>query len=903
MSRPDSALRADSGPALAWRRRGAQLLRAARLAAASPGVLVLADATEWVGPWCVARLAAELGDAGGRPPAAWVDRRSMRPWQPLAGLVAALAAGWQGGGEDRAAVLRRYAPVAKSFLAPGLLAADAPSFHAGVVDYVFGRSATGLRDFFRGRDVGPWVGEDLLRLLSSMAVERRPELLWLGGLDGAPQVVVETLASLPAVPWPPSSLLVLSVNGPPEALPPVLAATCERQAWPLVEIEAGDAPPLVEVVAALAPSTARALARAAIPEEPEAPEDPENLRQLAELETTGLLLRWGPGRRLVPAGYRSGGAGLPALGEQDAVVEGGVAALEAMAECWHVSDYESALIHAERAMADPDTAQRVQPELVLALLCAEAGRPRQADEHFSALLARATREMSQVMIRRLQGYAQIFGLEDFERGLETFELPRAWAEREGRTRELVFLDNTSAWAQLRLGRYDEALALETRALASVETFDPPDTYLQTLIHLNLGRLLKQSDPAAAASHVAQAMAANEGDMGPDLALIFVVLSAEAAGAQGHAEVRARWWASALELARDFDLAEVSGRLESVLRPWLAKVDEAAGRPRLPGDRTRRALELGAAEALEEGAEESADPAPEALVADLERRVEERRAVLVAERLPDPEAAVVAALAVGEPVMVLAPSRGGRGHGVAGRVLWDPRSAGAWRRVRQDLRRAETAGWVAALPRCCEDFVDRDHGAPGTLRRASLKASRRSAFAGVSPIDLRKVVVSEEAPRPEDRALARLLERHAGAGGPGWLAVTTLRLAGCSPVRDLATALDLFLGSSFEYLVVADRSVHKRLGREADANLMRLRPRVSGHCRIYLDDEAGAASGYLTAPATVAWATSEALLFVERCDGRSSLAQLLETGDASADARAEIPRFLRRLSRRGLMRFL
>ncbi|MCB1056697.1 MAG: tetratricopeptide repeat protein, partial [Acidobacteria bacterium] len=756
-----------------WREHRDAVLAGARSAADRGGVLVLADPTGTVARRLVSGLAKELGDATGRPPAAWVEPRDPRPWQPLAGLVEGLIRSWSGDGEDRRRALARYAPVVSSLKdleeTGGGEEARRPAFHAGVVDYLLGRSATGLRDFFRGRDVSAWVGEDLLRLLSLLVRELRPPLLWLGGLEAASDTVCRTLEWLPALPARGSSLLVLSLRGSVLELPAPLARAVETARWPVVELATSSH---------------------------SAPDDA------------------GPGTPDPPP---------PTFDE----------AMAAMARAWHVSDYGAALEHGRRAMVDPEAVERVQPELVLALLCAEAGRAEEADGHFSRLLARASRETSQVLIRRLQGYAQIFGLEDFERGLETFEMPRAWAEREGRARELAFLDNTSAWALLRLGRFDEAYEVESRALASVLTFDPPDTYLETLIHLNLGRLLRTRDPLAASRHVAAAMAANEGDMGPDLLLIFLVLAAETAGARGDEAARRSWWTMARDVARDFELAEVSSRLEPVLRPWLAEVSERFGDAPLPGDRTRRALELGAAAAgvgvsLEARAIDNETPTG------LSEAVAERREVLELEALDTPMAFVASRLRAGEPVILLSRLESAP-EVVLGRVLWDPASAGAWRSVRRELRRSRSAGWMVTLADAAAGLVVQEAAPIGEVVRADLAPEARSSFPGLLPFDLRTLRLGPRPAGPADAELYQVLARYA-EGGAGLLSVGVFRVAGCSPPRSMAAALDLFLASGFETLVAGGWRVRKRRGAEADANLLRLRPKLAGACRVHLDDE-------------------------------------------------------------------
>jgi tetratricopeptide (TPR) repeat protein len=891
------------------------------------------------------------------------------PYDPFPDLVERLAGSLDAADPE---ALVRYGQTLVT-LVPGLrrLAAlgRAMPYEAWILQFLFGGNQTGLRDFFRGRNVTAHVVADLVRLVLDAAESpafgpERPLLLTLEQGEAIDPPALDILGHLARRLGGLPCALCCVVSRPGEGSGPAVVALAERCGWEIFRVTGEAGEELAGLLGGCG-ATARDLLRlvavhgkplpAAGLERLLAPADLSRAREeLGRLPLVPLIedeagALWAPsavrGAVLEPEGLEERAAihrwlaaaleGISSPAEiawhlRQAEAPAGLLSLEAMKWCWRVSAYDAALAHAEIAAADPEAKAWFSPRVLAALLSYEAGRFTEADQIFSELFSKAQQEPLRIALLRLAGYVKIFGIHDYEAGLRQLDETIPFYQERQRPSDLANTYNSMAFAALKLGRRDEALELESLALAEAAKLDPPDPLLETVTHLNLGRLYRSADGESAVTHIRQAIQANEGMMTPPLALMFYSTLGDAHWIRGDLPAALCCFHRCVNLSLDVDMVGWSvpvrmqiaeefhrelGRRDpaAALFPEFARLllhfnlgraYQRAGYP----DRARLYREhiAGEFEGWEEPALAAAvrdllsAPAPEATC----RATPEQPGIPALLGLLEPVAAeswqsgVVEALKRGEAVAWSNPDPELEEAGVRDElVLFDPRSRALATRVRRDLRRWTRGGAVLILPELGDWFTGRILDGSIAVQEATLKVEARRVLPGIFPVRTRIQVFSALA---GSRDLLAVLQGWRNRTGLGALGAFSLRVAG-EGLADARNAVKIFLETSLDLLALDGQLLRKARGPLASENLLELKPRLIQPVYGGRNPEVGDDSaGYVATHRLQLKMGSAGFSLVEGIDGKRTVAELLGTkAEGETD---EGVAFLRTLRRYGVIGF-
>ena len=620
---------------------------------------------------------------------------------------------------------------------------------------------------------------------------------------------------------------------------------------------------------------------------------------------------------------------------------------KALDAAWAVSDHASALELATRLLAA--TADRGRPDggLLLAMLHYDGGRGHEADERLRAVLDRRSHDPAQrTLLTHLTGYNKVFGCGDFDGGRQLLEEVLEVRRHEQREEEAGFIRNTIAYALFRSGCLDEAVAMEREALAALERAGAPAGFLSSILQLNLGRLQRNlGQPDRALELLARALADQSWDVSPYMLLIFDSARALLHTARGEHEKALAAYHHALGLVRDLKREYAGSPVSTALVqssgvPFtgrLTRGDEILFQLFLNLALCCRRLGLeGPARTFVEGlralwsflpaevwatvgtAWDTANATPGRRNADPAAGFEEeavravgRSAGLAREiEVAGPVAARLAAdLTAGQAIAVVRPQPWGAGvRLIESLVLYDPRCPDIARRINAEIG-------STSLPRARSALVlDDDAGLfpplradlPGLLQQVRLEVALRPRLPALEPVRLEAQVIGSD-----EGFFASLLREVRRVSGIGVLAAIPFHLRG----RDLALApgeaLQSFLLSSLDALLLGDRLLEKTHGAAAAENLLPFRPRLSRHAALH--EERDGEAGGLIVQVRIASYKSEFLRLrrelkplLALCDGQHSVAEILEElgprWGGGADVRAPACDLLRRLWRRGAIGF-
>jgi tetratricopeptide (TPR) repeat protein len=624
--------------------------------------------------------------------------------------------------------------------------------------------------------------------------------------------------------------------------------------------------------------------------------------------------------------------------------------LQAMERAWAVSAYDCALAFAESALAAPaGDGGEVPGDLLLAMLNYEAERYDEADRRLLATLERPPAGVDPHFLRYLLGYNAVFGVGDFRRGIEILTAVLAHYEAIGDARGAAYIRNSLAFAHFRSRQVDEAIDLEQLTLEVLDTTDVSDSFLLSILQLNLGRIYRNAgDPARALDLFRRGLAVRRAEPSAHVLLLLHATLASLLAANGdHAGALAEYH-HAFELVRDM-------QLDSLKDQALAAFSR--GVPELPPERVTRTDELryylgfhlgstcrrlglaeraeahlrafraqsarlgegvvGAVEAAFAAAAEAPARPPEgggAFAAEIEEALAALPGLVRDETGPGALVAAVAeALAAGKTVALLRPRPLGGGVAVTDSlVVYDPRRRDLAERVTAEVGGSHIPRATAALvlPEAAGRFRDLPD-LPVVQHTATLLPEARPALDALLPVGLCAQLLS---PR-FDGFLHEVAQGFAARTGVALLAAAPFHLWR----RDLAVTprqgLASFLASSLDLLVLGDRLLAKAHGAAAAENLRGFRPRLSEEALVFPPGAGGEAgdSVLIRIKRRGGFATDDLLKLrpetrplIELCDGRRTVGdivrQTVRGGPAAPQAEERLCGFLRELWRRGALCF-
>ncbi len=629
---------------------------------------------------------------------------------------------------------------------------------------------------------------------------------------------------------------------------------------------------------------------------------------------------------------------------------------QALERAWGFSAFDEAFAFAEGYLACVDgtaEAGKVDGDLLLALLSYDAGEFQRADEHFEAALQHAEGAGDRAMLTRLQGNNAIFGLGELKRGRGLLQsvLPRF--EQIGLHSEASFVSNSIAFTLFREGRLDEAVALETRSIEQLANSDRPQGLLEGILRLNTGRLFRRKGSADQA--LAQFEAAGKvggSDLTPYLLQLMRATLANLRAQRGDWAEALREYFYCLELSRELSgegasypifhlLPAATGRLPPGL---LTRGDEVflylhlnlgivCGRLGL-GDRAeayfagvrRRWAFVGkpldgllessrsaAAVTATDGssAEGSGDPGSETgtaadFAAQAEAAFTRYRTFLrrsTGER--DLAGSIAKWLADDRSVALVQPLELATAvPTVSSLVLCSADNAPLARRLSTELNSyaAPKLRNLLTLPAGEEFLNGLDGDLPLMLQEVSIKGPFRDRLAALAPYHLRAQVSDPKVHRMHHEIL-QALEAHKGLGA---VASIAFMVFGWDLATDPAAAIESFLLSSVDLLVLGDQVFEKVHGAEAAANLLPFKPRLSIKASIVAQrDGASTEPSFLL---SVRSSTARKTFKLNRatrpildlCDGTRTVTEIIESlrlgYPEDVDLIAQVGRFLRTLHR-------
>ncbi|MEM8962667.1 MAG: hypothetical protein AAGD38_14370 [Acidobacteriota bacterium] len=611
------------------------------------------------------------------------------------------------------------------------------------------------------------------------------------------------------------------------------------------------------------------------------------------------------------------------------------AALEA---AWSVSDFAAAARFASRGAGESDSDQ------LQGLLSYDSGEYEATERHLKrAIDRRGEHDERYYTLTQLAGYNLIFGRGELDRGRSMLERVLEHYIVEGRDRESLLLRNSIAFALFRVGRFDDAIELETVALDLLAraTGNASGGLLVSILQLNLGRLYRRLGfTEKALALFRESLEAPDADVSPFVLLLLYSSLAHLHEARGETANVVWYLGACIELSLDLDLENVGYPVLNLLeRGFEVKLDDRLAR----GDVVLFHLYLSLAVWLRRlGLDDRTQQLLDAmrgrwddLGADVWRAVEARleaaepvmptpaRSVPQQPRLPRllryeplPTAVTLASRIADGAVVAVA-----RGHVIGDGVdlpdsvvLFDPCSATVGRQLARELGVASgyyppssgqsPSGACAALvlPSASTLFRGAPRLGPLILHDVTLDADSRNELAGLVPFHLRVRALTAEL----DGFLFEVLSAFAAQTGVQALGALPFHLRRRPLALEPRQAIHAFLASSVSHLVLDDQLVEKRHGASSVKNLLPFRPALSRHVRV-LEPNNGDSSIRLRL--RLATSTSELKLragvlpLLELCDGQHTVAELVEhqrAGTEQLDLELQIGGFIRQLWHQGVV---
>lgn len=936
-------------------------------------------------------LAGQFRAAGGAALVASWRESFVRPFGGLLDVVEELAAWAQ---PRQPELLQRFGWSLVNLLYPWRkteAALPSGELRAGLADLVLRGDQRLVHQFFQKRNVRPQIVSYLSHFLletgaAIAAATSAPVLLCLGNAHLADDISVSALKLLNRYARAkriPVRICLIAEEAPGSALDALLASDDLGKEWQAARLGDGETLPTSRrVYERLSPERREVLEAAAVFALPFTQDDwaavlPAELRAAAEasvqaLVDEGVLRRVGEDRlRFAHVGLlkavEEGAdaeklAALHALARERAESADAFAAalhategrcdaslrrycLQAMERAWAVSAYECALIFAERALAATADDSDLDGNLLLAMLNYEAERYEDAHRLLVASLEHPTNRLEPKFIEYLIGYNAVFGTGNFKLGIETLGNVLEYYEEKGDKRGAAYIRNSLAFAHFCSRNVDEAIRLEELNIEQLRSAQVSDSFLVSILQLNLGRLYRNTGDAERALKLIQrGLNVPQSELSSHALLLFYATLGGFKFSKGDYRGALSAYHRSFELVRNVQLDSVKDQVLLAL---------SRGAPALPEERTTRADELlyylhfhlgmtccrlgldsraavyldsmrrqsdllgedvvGAVEAAFRA--EWAAPDTKPSLGDEGAEGFEQAVQNALSRLPDLAreadaggdriAWVVNALKVGQVVAILRPRNIGDGVQVVdSQVLYDPRRQELAERMKFEIGGSHILRATAALvlPESAGLFADLAR-LPLSQQAATLKPEHRAEFPALIPIRICVQMLSPDF----DGYLHDVLRGFASETGVGMLAVAPFHLWR----RDLATTprdgLLHFLVSSIDAFALGDRLLFKAHGSTGVENLLNFRPRLSEEAFVY----SGANDSILVRiKRRGGYATDDLLKLhsgtrpiLDLCDGSLSVADVMGRMSGPLGRQDErICAFLRDLWRRGALCF-
>ena len=620
--------------------------------------------------------------------------------------------------------------------------------------------------------------------------------------------------------------------------------------------------------------------------------------------------------------------------------------LQAMQRAWAVSAYEVAISFANKALAAPADDTRFNEHLLLAMLNYEAGRYREAHERFTAALNDPPPQMERGFLEYLLGYNAIFGTNDFRQGIEILNRVQKHYELKGDERGLAYIRNSLAFAHFNLRNIDEAINLEELNIEQLKRSDVPDSFLASILQLNLGRLYRNSGEVAhALKLIRDGLFVRRSELSSHAVLLFYATLGNFQFSQKDYQSALSSYQQAFELMRNVQLDSVKDQalfafsrgVPALAPERLTRHDELLyyihyhlgqtysrlgiseradvylnyirQQVDLLGPDVVQKVELGfqsesSAEKLsDESMPEFDDSAVEA-INNAGGLVTEWSGEGLVDQITDK-------LRAGQVVAVLQQREVGSGvRLVDSVVIYDPARRDLAEMLKLEIGGSHILRATAALVLPEARYLFNDLAALALVQQsATLRPENRARFAALMPVRISAQVLSPEF----DGLLFAVLQRFAEESGTGLIAVAPFHLWRRDLVTTPQQALFTFLVSSIDSLVLGERLLSKVHGAVGIENLQSFRPRISEEALV-LENRLDSANGghiLIRIKRRGGYATDELLklhpgtmAILDLCDGSLSVAELVRQIGAqqSGVSNQSVCEFLRNLWRRGALCF-
>ncbi|HEU4834248.1 MAG TPA: carbamoyltransferase C-terminal domain-containing protein [Pyrinomonadaceae bacterium] len=620
--------------------------------------------------------------------------------------------------------------------------------------------------------------------------------------------------------------------------------------------------------------------------------------------------------------------------------------LQAMQRAWAVSAYDTALIFAEKALAAPADETEFSEDLLLAMLNYEAGRYTEAHEQLKAAVNNPPPKMDPRLVEYLLGYNAVFGLNDWQQGIDILNEVLKHYEAKGDERGMAYIRNTLAFAHFNSRNIGEAISLEELNIEQLKRADVPDSFLASILQLNLGRLYRTSGEFEhALKLISEGLFVKRSELSSHAVLLFYATLGNFQFSQKNYRGALDSFHHAFELMRNVQLDSVKDQalfafsrgVPPLAPERMTRHDELLYYIHFHLGRTYKRLGLDSRADVYLGfIREQAD----LLGHDVYKAVEQNFASGDTTQIQDTEPVtdfaesvteaignvrnlvdewsgealvdqVADRLKAGQVVAILQQREIGQGNRLTDSiVIYDPARRDLAETLKLEIGGSHILRATSALvlPEARNLFNDVTP-LPLVQQRATLRPENRARYAALMPVRISAQVLSPE----YDGLLFDIVERFAQKTGTGLVAVAPFHLWRRDLVMTPAQGLSAFLVSSIDSMVLGDRLLSKVHGSVGIENLQSFRPRISEEALVLRTGTDSANGGHILIriKRRGGYATDELLKLhagtkgiIDLCDGNLSVAEVVKrVGAQQPNVNDQnVCEFLRTLWRRGALCF-
>jgi tetratricopeptide (TPR) repeat protein len=620
--------------------------------------------------------------------------------------------------------------------------------------------------------------------------------------------------------------------------------------------------------------------------------------------------------------------------------------LQAMQRAWAVSAYDTAISFAEKALAAPADETEFSEDLLLAMLNYEAGRYTEAHERLKAAVDNPPPKMDPRLVEYLLGYNAVFGLNDWQQGIDILNEVLKHYEAKGDERGMAYIRNTLAFAHFNSRNIDEAISLEELNIEQLKRADVPDSFLASILQLNLGRLYRTSGEFEhALKLISEGLFVKRSELSSHAVLLFYATLGNFQFSQKNYRGALGSFHHAFELMRNVQLDSVKDQalfafsrgVPALAPERMTRHDELLYYIHFHLGRTYKRLGLDSrANVYLSFIREQADLLGHDVLKAVEQNFQAGDPIQISDAQPVTEFAesvtqalgnvrglidewsgeglvdqVAERLQAGHVVAILQQRGIGLGiHLTDSVVIYDPARRDLAETLKLEIGGSHILRATSALvlPEARNLFND-GSTLPLVQQPATLRPENRARFAALMPVRISAQVLSPE----YDGLLFDVVERFAQKKGTGLVAVAPFHLWRRDLAMTPAQALSAFLVSSIDTLVLGDRLLSKVHGAVGVENLQSFHPRISEEALVLRKGAESANGGHILIriKRRGGYATDELLklhsgtnVILDLCDGNLSVAEVVKRVGAQQPnvTNKNVCEFLRNLWRRGALCF-